>query len=138
MLAERGKIDQVFGSWFGVRLAFLSVVGGGFVAVGLVPDAAEESVELVALLLVAAVVVWHGAELVYLTPPVGVRVGELSNTFEPKHPGTRIFKAPQKGQVAREKCVCGFSTFDNVALLNLDGTGMIGIPFTQKHSKVLE
>ena len=28
-------------------------------------------------MLVAAVVVWHGAELVYLTPPVRVRASEL-------------------------------------------------------------
>jgi len=52
----------------------------------------------------------------------------IRNTFEPDHPGTRIFKAPQKGQLAREKCVCGFSTVDNIALLNLEGTGMIGVP----------
>jgi hypothetical protein len=28
----------------------------------------------------------------------------------------------------REKCVCGFSTVDNISLLNLEGTGMIGVP----------
>ena len=60
----------------------------------------------------------------------------IRNTFEPEHPGTRIFKAPQKGQVAREKCVCGFSTFDNVALLNLEGTGMIGIRLNQIHIQI--
>jgi len=50
----------------------------------------------------------------------------IRNTFEPEHPGTRIYVAPQKGQLARERCVCGFSTVDNVSLLNLEGTGMIG------------
>lgn len=28
----------------------------------------------------------------------------------------------------REKCVCGFSTVDNISLLNIEGTGMIGVP----------
>ena len=28
----------------------------------------------------------------------------------------------------REKCVCGFSTIDNISLLNIEGTGMIGVP----------
>lgn len=26
------------------------------------------------------------------------------------------------------QCICGFSTMDNVALLNLEGTGMAGLP----------
>ena len=32
------------------------------------------------------------------------------------------------GELMREKCVCGFSTVDNISLLNLEGTGMIGVP----------
>ncbi len=28
----------------------------------------------------------------------------------------------------RETCVCGFSTVDNIALVNIEGTGMIGVP----------
>ena len=52
----------------------------------------------------------------------------IRNTFEPQHPGTRIYLPPVKGQIIREKCVCGFSTVDNIALLNLEGTGMIGVP----------
>lgn len=52
----------------------------------------------------------------------------IRNTFDPTHPGTRIYVAPQKGKVAREKCVCGFSTVDNIALLNIEGSGMIGVP----------
>ena len=38
----------------------------------------------------------------------------IRNTFEPAHPGTRIFRSPAKGQVGRENCVCGFSTVDNI------------------------
>lgn len=52
----------------------------------------------------------------------------IRNTFEPEHPGTRIFVSPAKGQLVRENCVCGFSTVDNIALLNIEGTGMIGVP----------
>lgn len=52
----------------------------------------------------------------------------IRNTFEPAHPGTRIFLPPAKGQLVRENCVCGFSTVDNISLLNLEGTGMIGVP----------
>jgi hypothetical protein len=32
------------------------------------------------------------------------------------------------GELMREKCVCGFSTIDNISLLNIEGTGMIGVP----------
>lgn len=28
----------------------------------------------------------------------------------------------------RDMCVCGFSTVDNMALLNLEGSGMMGVP----------
>jgi aspartokinase/homoserine dehydrogenase 1 len=52
----------------------------------------------------------------------------IRNTFEPQHEGTRIYLPPVKGQIIREKCVCGFSTVDNIALLNIEGTGMIGVP----------
>ena len=52
----------------------------------------------------------------------------IRNTFEPEHSGTRIFLPPAKGQLVREKCVCGFSTIDNISLLNIEGTGMIGVP----------
>ena len=52
----------------------------------------------------------------------------IRNTFEPEHAGTRIYLPPAKGQIIREKCVCGFSTVDNIALLNIEGTGMIGVP----------
>lgn len=52
----------------------------------------------------------------------------IRNTFEPEHPGTRIFTSPPKGELVREKCVCGFSTVDNISLLNIEGSGMIGVP----------
>jgi aspartokinase/homoserine dehydrogenase 1 len=52
------------------------------------------------------------------------------NTFNPTHPGTKIWKARPKGQrlASNAPAVKGFSTIDQVALINLEGTGMIGVP----------
>ncbi len=47
----------------------------------------------------------------------------IRNTFEPERPGTRIHLDGDGGAVVK-----GFSTIDDVALLNLEGTGMIGVP----------
>lgn len=56
----------------------------------------------------------------------------IRNTFEPEHAGTRIYLPPNKsgssGGTYRETSVCGFSTVDDIALLNIEGTGMIGVP----------
>lgn len=52
----------------------------------------------------------------------------IRNTFEPEHPGTRIFISPNKDKQLRERSVCGFTTVDGIALLNIEGTGMIGVP----------
>ena len=47
----------------------------------------------------------------------------IRNTFAPDTPGTRIHLAGDGDSVVK-----GFSTIDDVALLNLEGTGMIGVP----------
>jgi len=47
----------------------------------------------------------------------------IRNTFAPERPGTRIH-LDGDGTTA----VKGFSTIDDVALLNLEGSGMIGVP----------
>lgn len=52
----------------------------------------------------------------------------IKNTFDPNHEGTRIYLSPEKGLNIRERSVCGFTTVDNISLLNLEGTGMIGVP----------
>ena len=49
----------------------------------------------------------------------------IRNTFEPGHEGTRIYLAPPKGQRGRERAVCGFTTVDDISLLNLEGTGTV-------------
>lgn len=47
----------------------------------------------------------------------------IRNVFAPEQPGTRIHLSGNG-----ESVVKGFSTIDDVALLNLEGTGMIGVP----------
>jgi len=51
----------------------------------------------------------------------------IRNTFEPKLAGTRIY-LPTKEIKVRERSVCGFTTVDNISLMNIEGTGMIGVP----------
>jgi aspartokinase/homoserine dehydrogenase 1 len=51
----------------------------------------------------------------------------IRNTFALEHPGTLIAdRAALEGK--RRPTVAGFSTFDGVALVNLEGTGMMGVP----------
>ena len=47
----------------------------------------------------------------------------IRNTFEPERPGTQIHLESTDDGVVK-----GFSTVDDVALINLEGTGMIGVP----------
>ena len=47
----------------------------------------------------------------------------IRNTFAPDRPGTRIHLDDEGASVVK-----GFSTIDDVALLNLEGSGMIGVP----------
>jgi aspartokinase/homoserine dehydrogenase 1 len=49
----------------------------------------------------------------------------IRNTFRPDHPGTRI-----DAEVDRGRAVKGISTMPGLALLNVEGTGMIGVPGT--------
>ena len=51
---------------------------------------------------------------------------QIRNTFVPESPGTRIASTA----VAREEVVKGVSAFDGIALINLEGAGMIGVPGT--------
>ncbi|MGD8339628.1 MAG: bifunctional aspartate kinase/homoserine dehydrogenase I [Gammaproteobacteria bacterium] len=50
----------------------------------------------------------------------------IRNTFNPDHPGTRIAATAAQ----RDEVVKGVSAFDGVALINLEGAGMIGVPGT--------
>jgi aspartokinase/homoserine dehydrogenase 1 len=50
----------------------------------------------------------------------------IRSTFRPEHPGTRIASTAAR----RDAVVKGVSAFDGVALINLEGAGMIGVPGT--------
>jgi len=49
----------------------------------------------------------------------------IRNTFKPELPGTRIHAGPSSGFAVK-----GLATIESIALLNLEGTGMIGVPGT--------
>jgi bifunctional aspartokinase / homoserine dehydrogenase 1 len=51
------------------------------------------------------------------------------NTFHPAHPGTRI-----SNDVDRSQAVKGVTTFSGLAILNIEGAGMIGVPGTAERA----
>ena len=69
-----------------------------------------------------------GAKVIY-PPTVQPVVTEgipiyIKNTFDPEGPGTLIEKNPPRSKDS----VIGISNSDNIALLSLEGSGMVGIP----------
>jgi len=70
---------------------------------------------------------YFGAGVIHprtLTPAVEHEIPlTIRNTFAPDRPGTRIHLNGDGASVVK-----GFSTIDDVALLNLEGSGMIGVP----------
>lgn len=52
----------------------------------------------------------------------------IRNTFAPEKRGTRVGPARPRTPTEAVRAVQGFSTVDGVALLNLEGTGMVGVP----------
>ncbi len=51
----------------------------------------------------------------------------IRNTFNPAHRGSVIASAERLGDTPRRP-VAGFSTIDGISLVNVEGTGMIGVP----------
>jgi aspartokinase/homoserine dehydrogenase 1 len=51
----------------------------------------------------------------------------IKNTFAPERPGSLI-ASPRRLEGLTRRAVAGFSTFDGIALVNLEGSGMIGVP----------
>ena len=51
----------------------------------------------------------------------------IRNTFNASFRGTRIFTSSPTCQ-DRDRVVCGFTSIENMALINVEGTGMIGVP----------
>ena len=60
------------------------------------------------------------APVIATSTPIHIR-----NTWNPEHPGTCISEAKGLGQAVK-----GVTSIDGVALINLEGTGMIGVPGT--------
>ena len=55
----------------------------------------------------------------------------IRNTFEPAFPGTRIF-ATSTRHADLDKVVCGFSSVEDIALINVEGSGLMGVPGVAK------
>jgi aspartokinase/homoserine dehydrogenase 1 len=73
---------------------------------------------------------YFGAKVIHpqtMAPAVahGIPI-RIRNTFNPSHPGTRISATAP----VRDVVVKGVSGVDGVALINLEGAGMIGVPGT--------
>jgi aspartokinase/homoserine dehydrogenase 1 len=47
----------------------------------------------------------------------------IKNTFRPHLPGTCI-----SAEISRERPIKGFATMENISLVNVEGTGMVGVP----------
>jgi aspartokinase/homoserine dehydrogenase 1 len=73
---------------------------------------------------------YFGAKVIHpqtMAPAIAGRIPiRIRNTFNPSHAGTRI--AADAGR--RDAVVKGVSVFNDVALINLEGAGMIGVPGT--------
>lgn len=73
---------------------------------------------------------YFGARVIHpqtMAPAVSQRIPiRIRSTFNPEHPGSRIFESAGGTDTA----VKGISGIDGVALVNLEGAGMIGVPGT--------
>lgn len=61
-------------------------------------------------------------------PPIPIYI---RNTFNSKFKGTRIYTSSLT-HLDRDKCVCGFSTVEDICLFNVEGSGMVGVPGTAR------
>jgi len=75
---------------------------------------------------------YFGAKVLHpLTLAPAIRSGipvHIRNTFRPEHPGTRIAAGGQGASTGGP--VKGLSVIEDLALVNLEGAGMIGVPGT--------
>jgi aspartokinase/homoserine dehydrogenase 1 len=55
----------------------------------------------------------------------------IRNTFHSHLPGSRIFTTSTTAK-DQDKCVCGFSSIENMAVVNVEGSGLIGVPGVAK------
>ncbi len=72
---------------------------------------------------------YFGAKVIHpqtMAPAIGRSIPiRIRNTFAPEHPGTLICAQP-----ASQLMVKGITTIEDVALVNIEGAGMIGVPGT--------
>ncbi|MFO1455817.1 MAG: bifunctional aspartate kinase/homoserine dehydrogenase I [Steroidobacteraceae bacterium] len=72
---------------------------------------------------------YFGAKVIHpqtMAPAVGREIPIwIRNTFAPDHPATLICARPES-----KLAVKGITTIENIALINLEGAGMIGVPGT--------
>ncbi|MCP5467172.1 MAG: bifunctional aspartate kinase/homoserine dehydrogenase I [Steroidobacteraceae bacterium] len=72
---------------------------------------------------------YFGAKVIHpqtMAPAVGREIPIwIRNTFAPAHPATLICARPES-----QLAVKGITTIENIALINLEGAGMIGVPGT--------
>jgi bifunctional aspartokinase / homoserine dehydrogenase 1 len=119
---------SIFGALLGAREIHIWTDVDGVMSANprLVPDAVlldalsyNEAMELA----------YFGAKVIHprtMAPAVegGIPI-YIRNTFNPDHPGTRIHVSGSS-----DFAVKGFATVERVALVNVEGTGMIGVPGT--------
>jgi aspartokinase/homoserine dehydrogenase 1 len=55
----------------------------------------------------------------------------IRNTFDTAGKGSRIYTSSTT-HTDRDKCVCGFSSIEDMALINVEGSGLIGVPGVAK------
>ncbi|GMH82745.1 hypothetical protein TL16_g09366 [Triparma laevis f. inornata] len=56
-------------------------------------------------------------------PPIPIWI---RNTFNPSFRGSRIYTSSMTHK-QRDRCVCGFASIDGLAILNVEGSGMVGV-----------
>lgn len=75
---------------------------------------------------------YFGAGVIHpraMTPAIKDRIPIfIRNTFNPDHPGTRIHLAEAERTPGYLPNIKGFATVDEMALVNVEGTGMMGVP----------
>ncbi|OLS22548.1 MAG: Bifunctional aspartokinase/homoserine dehydrogenase 1 [Candidatus Heimdallarchaeota archaeon LC_2] len=77
---------------------------------------------------------YFGAEVLHpstIAPAIEKNISiTIHNTFNHEHPGTRIYQLSD--DTSNQTLVKGFATVDSIALITIEGAGMIGVPGISK------
>jgi aspartate kinase len=80
---------------------------------------------------------YFGAKVIHpktMAPAIMAKIPiYIRNTFAPQDLGTKIANPINAGpdqdlSLRKTNCVCGFSSVDDISLVNMEGSGMIGVP----------